>query len=235
MNSENEYFIKPNACKFVLIINKFNKMLRDIRKQYEFSALNENEAQNSPYEQFNIWLKEAIASDESEPTAMILSTIDHNLQPHSRVVLLKELKENGFIFYTNYQGNKALQIEFQAKVSLLFFWQHLERQVRITGKAEKISELDSTSYFRSRPLDSQLGAWASPQSQIITHHDVLDKRFENFKNQFGNHVPKPPHWGGFLVQPDSFEFWQGRPNRLHDRLFYTYCETDEWKIVRLAP
>lgn len=226
---------KPNACKFVLSINKFNKMLRDIRKQYEFSALNENEAQISPYQQFNLWLKEAIESNEPEPTAMILSTVDQNMQPHSRVVLLKEFKETGFVFYTNYQGNKALQIEFNSKVSLLFFWQHLERQVRITGKAEKISEMESIAYFKSRPLDSQLGAWASPQSRIIPNHDVLDLQFENFKNEFGNEVPKPPHWGGFLVRPHSFEFWQGRPNRLHDRLFYTQSENNDWEIVRLAP
>jgi len=210
-------------------------MLRDIRKQYEFAALNENNVNLKPQIQFNLWLIDAIESNEPEPTAMVLSTVDSNLQPHSRVVLLKELKDEGLIFFTNYQGNKALQIEHNSKVSLLFLWKSLERQVRINGKAEKISDLESTAYFKSRPLDSQLGAWASPQSQIIPNHDILEQRFENFKIQFGDEVPKPPHWGGFLIRPESFEFWQGRPNRLHDRLFFSLDDHAEWKLVRLAP
>lgn len=210
-------------------------MLRDIRKQYEFAALTENDVHINPHIQFNLWLKEAIESDEPEPTAMVLSTVDSNLQPHSRVVLLKELKEDGFVFYTNYQGNKSLQMEQNPAVSLLFLWKSLERQIRINGKAEKISEEASIEYFKSRPFDSQLGAWASPQSQVIPNHEMLEQRFEEYKNQFGDVVPKPPHWGGFLIRPASFEFWQGRPNRLHDRLFYTRNDHAEWKMVRLAP
>jgi len=210
-------------------------MLRDIRKQYEFAALTENDVHINPHIQFNLWLKEAIESDEPEPTAMVLSTVDSNLQPHSRVVLLKELKEDGFVFYTNYQGNKSLQIEQNPAVSLLFLWKSLERQIRINGKAEKISEEASIEYFKSRPFDSQLGAWASPQSQVIPNHEMLEQRFEEYKNQFGDVVPKPPHWGGFLIRPASFEFWQGRPNRLHDRLFYSRNDQAEWKMVRLAP
>lgn len=210
-------------------------MLRDIRKQYEYAALTENDVHSNPHIQFNLWLNEAIESGESEPTAMVLSTVDSNLQPHSRVVLLKEFKDDGFVFYTNYQGNKSLQLESNPRVSLLFLWKSLERQVRINGKAEKISEEESTAYFKSRPIDSQLGAWTSPQSLIIPNYEFLEQRFENFKNQFGDDIPKPPHWGGFLIRPESFEFWQGRPNRLHDRLFYTHDDHAVWKMVRLAP
>lgn len=210
-------------------------MLRDIRKQYEFAALNENDVRSNPHLQFKLWLNEAIENGEPEPTAMVLSTVDSNLQPHSRVVLLKELTDEGLVFYTNYLGNKSIQIEQNSKVALLFLWKSLERQVRINGKAEKISEEASVTYFKSRPADSQLGAWASPQSQVIPNHEILEQRFENYKNQFGDDVPKPPHWGGFLIRPESFEFWQGRPNRLHDRLFYSQNDQTEWRMVRLAP
>lgn len=210
-------------------------MLRDIRKQYDFGTLNETDVLQNPYEQFNKWMHEAIEKEQPEPTAMVLSTVDEFLQPHSRVVLLKELTNEGFVFYTNYEGNKANQMAGNQQVSLLFFWHNVERQVRITGVVEKVDEKTACEYFKSRPLDSQLGAWSSPQSQIIENHDVLDKRFEEFKNKFGSNVPKPPHWGGYLVRPLTFEFWQGRPNRLHDRLHFSKDENDTWKIVRLAP
>ena len=165
---------------------------------------------------------------------MVVSTVDENLQPHSRVVLLKELTPEGFIFFTNYEGNKARQIAGNSKVSLLFFWPALERQVRITGNVEKISEAVSTVYFLSRPLDSRIGAWASPQSRIIRSKDFLEQQFEYYKLKFGDNVPKPAHWGGYIVNPVSLEFWQGRPNRMHDRLIYSN-ESGEWKISRLAP
>lgn len=209
-------------------------MLRDIRKQYEFSALNEENCHSNPFDQFKIWMQEAVESEQLEPTAMVLSTVDSLLQVHSRVVLLKEFSADGFIFYTNYEGHKAQQIEQNNSVSLLFFWPALERQIRIEGVVEKIDEKLSSDYFKSRPLDSQLGAWASPQSKVIPSHDFLDEQFQAYQSKFGNDVPKPPHWGGFIVKPTTFEFWQGRTNRLHDRLFYHFDE-GVWIISRLAP
>ena len=209
-------------------------MLRDIRKQYLFAALDEQNVLKNPFEQFELWMKEAIESDQLEPTAMILSTVDRQLQSHSRVVLLKEFTHESFVFYTNYEGHKAQQMAENNRVSLVFFWPVLERQVRIEGKVEKISEVLSNSYFKSRPLDSQLGAWASPQSKHIHSADFLDKQFQYYQQKFGNEVPKPPHWGGYSVKPISIEFWQGRANRLHDRLLFTK-ESDYWTISRRAP
>lgn len=209
-------------------------MFQDIRKQYLFSTLDENNVLPNPIEQFEVWLQNAIESDHLEPTAMILSTVDENFQPHSRVVLLKELTNESFVFYTNYEGHKAKQMALNNRVSLVFFWSTLERQVRVEGLVEKISEVLSTSYFKSRPIDSQLGAWASPQSQLIHSKDFLEKQFQYYKQKFGNDIPKPPHWGGYAVKPTSIEFWQGRANRLHDRLLYSK-ESNEWKISRLAP
>lgn len=209
-------------------------MLRDIRKQYLFSKLDEQNVLPNPFEQFEVWLQEAIESEQLEPTAMILSTVDEHLQPHSRVVLLKELTMEHFIFFTNYEGHKAQQIAQNNRVSLVFFWARLERQVRIEGIAEKISEVLSASYFNSRPIESQLGAWASPQSQLIRSNDFLEQQFAYYKQKFGSVVPKPPHWGGYMVKPNSIEFWQGRSNRLHDRLLFSK-EADKWIISRLAP
>lgn len=209
-------------------------MLRDIRKQYLFSTLDENNVLPNPYDQFEIWLQEAIESDQLEPTAMVVSTVDEHLQPHSRVVLLKEFNAKGFVFYTNLEGHKAQQMAQNNRVSLVFFWPSLERQVRVVGHVEKVSDLLSASYFNTRPVESQLGAWASPQSQLIRSKDFLEKQFKYYKQKFGDKIPKPPHWGGYLVVPFTFEFWQGRANRLHDRLFFS-IELNEWKISRLAP
>ena len=209
-------------------------MLGDIRKQYLFAALNEQNVLKNPFEQFEIWLKEAIESNQLEPSAMILSTVDESLQPHSRVVLLKEFTHESFVFYTNYEGHKAQQIATNKRVSLVFFWPSLERQVRIEGKVEKISEILSSSYFKTRPIDSQLGAWASPQSQMIRSADFLEQQFQYYQQKFGNDVPKPAHWGGYSVKPTSIEFWQGRANRLHDRLLFTLGNSG-WNLSRLAP
>ena len=209
-------------------------MLRDIRKQYLFSVLDEQSVLPNPFDQFQIWLQEAIESDQLEPTAMILSTVDEQGQPHSRVVLLKEFLNDSFVFYTNYEGHKAQQMAQNSRVSLVFFWSALERQVRVEGTVEKISEVLSTSYFKSRPIDSQLGAWASPQSQLIRSQDFLEKQFQYYQQKFGDDVPKPAHWGGYAVKPMSIEFWQGRANRLHDRLLFSK-DSGTWKISRLAP
>lgn len=209
-------------------------MLRDIRKQYVLSTLDEHNVLPDPFDQFDVWLLEAIESDQLEPTAMILSTVDEKGQPHSRVVLLKDSTAKGFVFYTNYEGHKAQQMAQNNQVSLLFFWPTVERQVRITGTVKKLSKILSSAYFLSRPLDSRLGAWASPQSQVIHHKDFLDQQFRYYQEKFGEDVPRPPHWGGYIIKPETFEFWQGRENRLHDRIFFTH-ESGEWIINRLAP
>lgn len=210
-------------------------MLRDIRKHYEFAELLEKDVERNPFDQFKIWLEIALKSEEEEPTAMVLSTVDENSVPHSRIVLLKDFISEGLIFYTNYKGEKARQMELNSMVSILFFWQSLERQVRIVGKVEKVPDEVSEDYFKSRPIDSRLGAWASEQSQIIPSAAYLNKRYERYKAEFGENVPRPPHWGGYLVKPISFEFWQGRPNRLHDRLKYSLDDNSNWKIDRLSP
>jgi pyridoxamine 5'-phosphate oxidase len=208
--------------------------IKDIRKQYLFSTLDENTVLSNPFDQFEMWLQDAIESDQVEPTAMILSTVDEKFQPHSRVVLLKELTVDSFIFFTNYEGHKAQQIAQNNRVSLVFFWPSLERQVRVEGIAKKISEVLSTHYFKSRPIENQIGAWASPQSQLIRSKDFLEQQFQYYKQKFGDEVPKPPNWGGYAVKPTSIEFWQGRPNRLHDRILFTF-ESGKWEISRLAP
>ena len=209
-------------------------MLKDLRKQYERFSLDELNILENPFQQFKSWLNETIHTEESEPNALMLSTLDAELQPHSRMVLLKELTEEGFVFFTNYEGNKGLQILHNHKVSLLFFWPVLERQVRITGEAEKIAEQASNEYFKIRPILSQIAAWASPQSRKIPSREYLDKQFEHYQHKFGDKVPRPPFWGGFLVRPKTFEFWQGRPDRMHDRLLYTKND-QQWEISRLAP
>lgn len=210
-------------------------MLRDIRTNYQKDELDESSVSPDPFEQFSKWLNEAVKSNIPEPTAMVLSTIDQTGNPESRVVLLKELSSKGLIFFTNYNSRKGQQISGNPHVSVVFFWPENERQVRIKGTAEKIPEKESENYFFSRPLDSQLGAWASPQSQVIESRKILDDNYTQYQKYFQNHeIKKPPHWGGFLIRPVYFEFWQGRPNRLHDRLEYI-LSGDDWIIRRLAP
>lgn len=210
-------------------------MLRDIRKHYEFAVLLEKDLEKNPFDQFRNWLEVALKSDEEEPTAMVLSTVDALSRPHSRIVLLKDFISDGLVFYTNYEGNKAGQLSENPWVSVLFFWQSLERQVRIAGKVEKVPNEISEEYFKSRPIDSRLGAWASEQSKVIPSAEFLSDQYEYFKQKFGDNVPRPPHWGGYLIKPESFEFWQGRPNRLHDRIYYSQDAERNWKIERLSP
>lgn len=210
-------------------------MLRDIRNNYQKYELTEEGIKKNPLEQFQVWLNEAVSGMEAEPTAMVVSTIDKEGNPESRVVLLKELTADGLIFYTNYHSKKGQQILTHPQISALFFWPAYERQVRIKGMAEMIPEKDSEQYFFSRPLDSQLGAWASPQSKVISNRSVLDENFEHYRRYFQEHeMKKPPYWGGFLIRPSYFEFWQGRPNRLHDRIEFQRSGS-EWEIRRLAP
>lgn len=208
-------------------------MLRDIRKNYQHDFLNEDKLTAHPLNLFQQWLSEAINIEE-EPTAMTLSTVVDG-QPDSRIVLLKQVDEAGLVFFTNYNSNKGQQIATNDKVALNFFWPKLERQVRVKGQVEKLSEASSADYFKSRPRDSQLGAWASPQSKEIVSRDELDQNFSHYSKLFENkEIEKPAHWGGFIVKPHVVEFWQGRPNRLHDRFRYE-LESENWTIKRLAP
>ena len=210
-------------------------MLRDIRTNYQKFELNEETVNNDPILQLTTWLNDAIENQKADPTAMVLSTIDREGNPESRVVLLKELKAEGLIFFTNYDSKKGQQISMHPQVSIVFFWPEMERQVRIKGKVEKIPENDSENYFLSRPIESQLGAWASPQSQVIESREVLDLNYRLYQEYFKNReIEKPPHWGGFLIRPQYFEFWQGRSNRLHDRIAFQKSN-EVWEIFRLAP
>lgn len=210
-------------------------MLRDIRTNYEKFELSESGINPNPFEQLRTWLNEAISANETEPTAMVLSTIDEEGFPESRVVLLKELKDDGLVFYTNYESKKGNQIAQNGHVAVVFFWPKLERQVRIKGIAEKISDIESTDYFKSRPIDSQLGAWASPQSRAIQNREVLDQNYRLYQEYFKNReIEKPPYWGGYIIMPEYFEFWQGRSNRLHDRFEFAISD-NHWIIRRLAP
>lgn len=210
-------------------------MLRDIRNDYGKFELSEEKINHDPFKQLRQWLQEAISGAETEPTAMVLSTLDAKGFPESRVVLLKEVKDIGLVFYTNYESKKGNQIAKNQHVAAVVFWPKHERQVRIKGVAEKITETESTDYFKSRPVDSQLGAWASPQSQVIANREVLDENYRLYQEHFKNRdIEKPPHWGGFLIRPQYFEFWQGRSNRLHDRFEFSLSD-NQWIIRRLAP
>jgi pyridoxamine 5'-phosphate oxidase len=210
-------------------------MLRDIRTNYQKSELTEQSVNKDPIQQLIGWLNDAIAEKEPDPNAMVLSTIDGDGNPDSRVVLLKELTGEGLVFFTNYKSRKGQQIASSGHVSVVLFWPGLERQVRIKGIAEKIKEEDSKLYFKSRPLESQLGAWASPQSEVIENRKILTDKYEYYEQYFESHViTKPPFWGGFLIRPEYFEFWQGRTNRLHDRIEYSLSD-QVWVTHRLAP
>ncbi|KAG4080864.1 hypothetical protein HA402_010035 [Bradysia odoriphaga] len=208
--------------------------LSDLRQSYEKNVLLEEQLAPSPFEQFRLWFDDALAAREPEPNAMTLSTVDALGQPTARIVLLKELDAQGFVFYTNYNSRKGRDMVANPKACLLFFWSDLERQVRIEGRIEKVGAAESDAYYHSRPLGSRIGAWVSHQSQPITR-DELDAREQEFKERYGEHPPRPDHWGGYRLLPTLFEFWQGRPSRLHDRLVYLPDGKHSWKIDRLSP
>lgn len=197
--------------------------------------LDEKDVLPDPIEQFKIWFNEAHESKVEEVNAMTLATIDANHKPHARIVLLKGVDEQGFTFFTNYNSHKSNNLSNSHYAALVFFWKELERQVRIEGLAYRLTDLENDEYFLSRPMESRIGAWASPQSTIIPNREVLEANFEEQKKHFeGKEVVRPPHWGGFRVMPTAIEFWQGRPNRLHDRVLYQK-ENNHWVINRLAP
>jgi len=210
--------------------------IKDMRESYEKDILDVNHLEETPFAQFAKWFNEVKDSNVPEPNAMILSTVDARCRPSSRTVLLKEMEEDGFVFYTNYQSDKAKDLAVNDNVALIFLWKELQRQVRITGKAIKVPREQSESYFHERPKGSQIGAWASPQSRVIPDREILEKKVEELENEYENDdvLPLPDHWGGYKVLPETVEFWQGRPNRLHDRLRFEK-QNGSWKIERLAP
>jgi pyridoxamine 5'-phosphate oxidase len=210
--------------------------IADIRTNYSKQVLTEESVADSPLDQFKQWLEEAIASEVEEPTAFVLSTVNSQGKPSARVVLLKEISEQGFTFFTNYNSRKGQELDQNPFACFTFFWPALERQVRVEGVIKQVPAEVSDIYFHSRPKGSQIGAWASPQSQVIQSRSELEKADEKYTAQFaGNEViPRPDHWGGYILQPTRVEFWQGRPNRLHDRIVYEQ-EQSTWQTNRLAP
>ena len=208
----------------------------DLRKDYTLQGLRETDALPNPFQQFQKWFDQALAAQLTEPNAMTLATATQSGKPSARMVLLKDFDERGFVFYTNYKSRKGQELAENPQAALVFWWAELERQVRISGQVEKLSNQESDEYFHSRPFSSRLGAWASAQSQVISDRVVLELRLQELQTEYENKdVPRPPHWGGFRVIPTVIEFWQGRPNRLHDRLDYRRLNDGRWLIERLSP
>ncbi len=210
--------------------------IANMRKEYTQGGLAEAEVHADPIRQFETWFQQALAANLPEPNAMTLATAAADGQPSARVVLLKACDACGFTFFTNYDSRKGRDLTTNPRAALLFFWPPLQRQVRIEGTVERVSASESDAYFRSRPLGSRLGAWASHQSEIIPSREVLEERMRELTQRFAaGEVPCPPHWGGYRVRPQTIEFWQGRPDRLHDRLRYRRMESDGWRLERLSP
>ena len=209
--------------------------ISDLRREYKSRQLAEDHAANDPVELFRLWFEEALAAEAMEANAMTLATVTPEGEPSARTVLLKGFDEKGFVFYTNYESAKARDLAANPRACLLFFWPELERQIRITGGVSRVTREETARYFESRPRESQIGAWVSPQSRVIPHRRVLEENFDSLLAQYdGDTVPVPPFWGGYRVAPDRIEFWQGRASRLHDRLLYTR-DGGDWKRARLAP
>jgi len=212
-----------------------NEAIADIRKDYKLKSLLEEDVLADPLKQFSVWWNEAVNSKIDEVNAMTLASATPEGIPSARIVLLKGLSNEGFFFFTNYQSHKGTELAKNPHTALVFFWKELERQVRIEGTVEKLSEADSDAYFASRPAGSKIGAWASPQSIPIAGRTIIEENVLKYEQLFGDeNIPRPPHWGGYIVKPVKVEFWQGRRSRLHDRILYSK-QNEEWKIERLAP
>lgn len=213
-----------------------NSKIVSLRKEYSSAFLNEEDVNQNPFKQFELWMQQAVEAEILEPHAMTVSTVSAEGKPSSRIVLLRGFNQEGFVFYTNYNSHKGNEIQQNNFACINFFWPDLERQIRIEGSIVKIDQQISTAYFHSRPRESQIGAWASIQSAVIENRKVVEDAFVHFSEKFIDLevIPKPEHWGGYNIKPTSIEFWQGRPSRLHDRLRYSE-ENSNWKIERLSP
>ena len=213
-----------------------DKAIADLRQDYTLQGLSKTEVNSNPFVQFQKWFDQALNANILEPNAMTVATTAVEGKPSARMVLLKDFDERGFVFYTNYNSQKGQELAENPQAALVFWWPELERQVRISGRVEKVADVESDRYFYSRPFESRLGAWTSNQSEVIENREVLEKKLEELKQEYQNQdVPRPPHWGGIRVIPTEIEFWQGRSSRLHDRLLYTRNVDDSWKIQRLSP
>lgn len=213
-----------------------NQKIVALRKEYSSAFLTEEDINHNPFLQFEIWMHQAVEAELPEPHAMNICTVSANGKPSSRIVLLRGFSEKGFVFYTNYNSHKGNDLQQNNQACINFFWPELERQIRIEGNIEKVDEPTSVAYFNSRPRESRIGAWASEQSQVIANRKIVEDAFTYFSEKFkdSEYIPKPPHWGGYTLNPSCIEFWQGRPSRLHDRLRYTRS-AKHWKIERLSP
>ena len=208
--------------------------IADLRQEYMRAGLSEADAQRDPIRQFELWFKDALHAGVPLPNAMTLATVDAAGAPAARVVLLKGIEDGGFVFYTSYSSRKARELAARGAACLVFLWSELERQVRVEGAVEKVPAADSDRYYASRPLGARLSAWASPQSEPVASREILEKAALEARRRFGDSPPRPPHWGGFRVVPRAIEFWQGRADRLHDRLLYAEGPAG-WTLSRLAP
>lgn len=214
-----------------------NPAIADLRQDYRQQELLETQVDPNPYQQFRHWFHQALAAELPEPNAMTLATVTTEGKPAARIVLLKDFDERGFVFFTNYQSRKGRELAHTPWGALVFWWAELERQVRLEGTVTQVSAEESDAYFHSRPRGNRLGAWASQQSQVIRDRQILEQRLQELETTYQDQeqLPRPPHWGGFRLQPNLIEFWQGRPNRLHDRLCYQLNPQGEWLIQRLSP
>ncbi len=214
----------------------FKEYISQLRYDFSKRTLNESEVNPNPLIQFESWFKEAVEAQVLSPNTMVVSTASKDAKPSARVMLLRNFNENGFVFYTNYHSKKAVSMDHNPYAALTFFWAELERQVRIEGVIEKQDDRESDEYFSQRPDGSKLGAWSSVQSAVIDSRASLEETFHNMKNKFKDlPIPRPAFWGGYNLKPYSFEFWQGRPSRMHDRIAYVLPENGNWKIERLSP